>query len=83
VGKGRWKDQVGDGYFGPNCGGAHNTLFDVLGRADSHIQLSPFAKIAHGLLLAIPEARPFVSLSERDAHAIFVWMVDAPGTVST
>jgi hypothetical protein len=32
-------------------------------------QLSPFAKMAHGLLLAIPEACPFVSFSEQDAHA--------------
>jgi hypothetical protein len=39
--------------------------------------------MAHGLLLEIPKVRPFVSFSERDAHAIFIWMVDAPGTVST
>ena len=44
-------------------------------------QLSPFAKMAHGLVLAIPKASPFVSFSERDPHAISVWMVDAPGTV--
>jgi hypothetical protein len=48
-----------------------------------HTQLSPFAKMAHGLILAIPKARSFVSFPERDADAIFVWMVDAPGTVST
>ena len=45
-------------------------------------QLSPFAKMAHGLLLAIPKACLFLSFSEPDAHSIFVWMVDAPGTVS-
>jgi hypothetical protein len=39
--------------------------------------------MAHGLLIAIPKARPFLSFSERDAHAVFVWMVDDPGTVST
>jgi hypothetical protein len=33
--------------------------FDVLGRANFHTQLSPLAKMAHGLLLAIPKARPF------------------------
>jgi hypothetical protein len=38
--------------------------------------------MAHGLLLAIPKARPFVSFSERDVHAMFLWMVDAPGAVS-
>jgi hypothetical protein len=35
--------------------------------------------MAQGLLLAIPKARPFVSFSERDAHAMSAWMVD-PGT---
>jgi hypothetical protein len=39
--------------------------------------------MALGLLLAIPKARLFVSFSERDAHAMFVWMVDAPRTVWT
>ena len=39
--------------------------------------------MAHGLLFAIPKARPFGSFSERDAHAIFVWIVlGAPGTIS-
>ena len=57
--------------------------FKVLGQANSHTQLSPFAKMAHGLLLAIPKACPFVSFFERDAHFVFVWMVDAPRTVST
>jgi hypothetical protein len=38
--------------------------------------------MAHGLLLAIPQARPFVLFSEREAHTIFVWMIlDAPGTI--
>ena len=39
--------------------------------------------MAHGLLLAVPKARPFLSIFERDTHAIFAWIVDAPGTVST
>jgi hypothetical protein len=39
--------------------------------------------MAHGLLLANPKACPFVTFSERDAYATFVWMVDAPETVST
>ena len=52
--------------------------FCVLGQANLHTQLSPFAKMAHGLLLAIPKARPFPSFSEQDAHAMFVSMVDAP-----
>ena len=38
--------------------------------------------MAHGLLFAIPKARPFVPFSERDLHAMFIWMVlDTPGTV--
>ena len=37
--------------------------------------------MAHSLLSAIPEARPFLLFFERDAHAIFVWMVGAPETV--
>jgi hypothetical protein len=80
VGKGSRADQVGDGYVGSNCGSARNTLVMSLSELTS-TQLSPFAKMTHGLLLAIPKARPFVSFSERDAHAILVWMVDAPGTV--
>ena len=52
--------------------------FCVVGQADLHIQLSPFAKMAHGLLLAIPKARPFLLFSEQDTHAIFVSIVDAP-----
>jgi hypothetical protein len=74
---------VGDGYVEPNRRSARNALLMSLAEANFHTQLSPFAKMAHDLLLAIPKARPFVSFSERDAHAIFVWMVDAPGTVST
>ncbi len=35
--------------------------FDVLGWANLHTQLFPFAKMAHSLLLAIPKARIFVS----------------------
>ena len=57
--------------------------FDVTGRANFQIQLFPLAKMAHGLLSAIPQARPFLSFSERDPHAIIAWMIDAPGTVST
>ena len=55
--------------------------FDVLCGANFQTQLFPLAKMAHGLLSAIPQARSFVSLSERDAHAISVWIVDASGTV--
>jgi hypothetical protein len=73
---------VGDGYVGPNCGSTRNSLLMFLAVLTS-TQLSPFAKMAHGLLIAIPKARPFVSFSERDAYAMFVWMADAPGTVST
>ena len=57
--------------------------FDVTGRANFQTQLFPLAKMAHGLLSAIPQARPFLSFSERDPHAIIAWMIDAPGTVST
>ena len=46
-------------------------LFDIVGRANLQTQLSPYAKMAHGLLFAIPKARPFVSFSERDAHSLF------------
>jgi hypothetical protein len=40
--------------------------------------------MAHGLLLAIPKARPFVSFSERDgdAHVMLDRVADAPRTVS-
>ena len=48
-----------------------------------HIQHFPPAKMAHNLLSAFTKVRPFVSFSERDAHAIFVWMADAPRAVST
>jgi hypothetical protein len=71
---------VGDGYVEPNYGSELNTFSMSLAELTS-TQLSPFAKMAHSLLLTIPTARPFRSFSERDAHAIFVWMVDAPGTV--
>ena len=52
--------------------------FDVLGRTNFQTQLFPLAKMAHGLLSAIPQASLFVSFSERDAHATSVWIVDAP-----
>ena len=81
--RGRRENQVGNGYVGPNCGSARDTLLMSFAELTSPLQLSPFAKMAHGLLLAIPKVRPFVSLSERDVHAIFVWMIDAPRTVST
>jgi hypothetical protein len=71
---------VGDEYVESNCGSAHRTLLMSLAELTC-TQLAPFANMAHGVLLAIPKARPFVSFSERDAHAIFVWMVDAPRTV--
>ena len=47
--------------------------FDVLGGANFQTQLFPLAKMAHGLLSAIPQASLFVSFSERDAHATSVW----------
>jgi hypothetical protein len=38
----------------------------------------------NSLLFAIPKARRFLSFSEGDAHAMFVWMVlDAQATIST
>ena len=56
--------------------------FDVLGGANFWIQLFPLAKMAHGLLSAIPRARPFLLFSERAAHTtIFAWIADAPGTI--
>ena len=55
---------MGDGYVGSNCGSAHNALLISLTELTLHTQLSPFAKMAHGLLLAIPKARPFVSFSD-------------------
>ena len=55
--------------------------FEVLGGANFQTQLFPLSKMAHDLLSAIPQARLFVSFSERDAHATFVWIVDAPRTV--
>ena len=62
---------MGSGYVGPNCGSARNALLISLAKLTVHTQLTPFAKMAHGLLLAIPKARPFVSFSEQDAHTIF------------
>ena len=59
----------------------HIVPFDFLGGANFQTQLFPLAKMAHGLLSAIPQACLFVSFSERGAHAMFVWIVDAPGTV--
>ena len=46
-------------------------------------QLFPHAKMAHSLLSAIPKVRPFASYSKQGAHAMFVWMIDNPATVST
>ena len=46
--------------------------FDVLGGAYFQTQLFPLAKMAHGLLSAIPQARLFVSFAERDTHATFI-----------
>ena len=38
--------------------------------------------MAHGLLSAIPQARPFLLFPERAAHTtIFAWIADPPGTV--
>ncbi len=46
-------------------------------------QLFPHAKMAHGLLSVIPKVRRFASYSKQGAHAMFVWMIDTPATVST
>ncbi len=46
-------------------------------------QLFPHAKMAHSLLSVIPKVRPFASYSKQGAHAMSVWMIDTPGTVST
>jgi len=46
-------------------------------------QLFPHAKMAHSLLSAIPKVRPFAPYSKQSAHAMFVWMIDTPATVST
>jgi hypothetical protein len=64
MGKCRWEDQVGDGYVGPYCGSERNALSMYSDELTYTLQLSPFAKMAHGLLLAIPKARPFLSFSE-------------------
>ena len=83
------EDQVGDGYVGSNCGSARNSLLMYLAEANLLFQHFPYLhrRWPHGLLLAIPKARPFVSFFEREVPAsllIFVLkMVDAPGTVST
>ncbi len=46
-------------------------------------QLFPHAKMAHSLLSVIPKVRPFASYSKQGVHAMFVWMIDTPATVST
>ncbi len=45
-------------------------------------QLFPHAKMAHSLLSVIPKVRRFGSFSKQGAHAMFVWMIDTPATVS-
>jgi len=46
-------------------------------------QLLPLSKMAHGLHSVIPNVRPFASYSKQCVHAMFVWMIDIPATVST
>ncbi len=46
-------------------------------------QLYPHAKMAHSLLSVIPKVRRFGSYSKQGGHAMFVWMIDTPATVST
>src|SRR6266403_853851 len=80
VGKRGQEDQLGDGYVEPHRGSAHNLV--VLAKLIS-AQLFPHAKMAHSLLSAIPKVRPFAPYSKQSAHAMFVWMIDTPATVST
>ena len=47
-----------------------------------HSQLSPYAKMACGLLLAIPKVHSLASLSHQNTYAMFIRMVDTPRTVS-
>jgi hypothetical protein len=39
--------------------------------------------LANGIQFTIPKVRSFVSFFKQNAHAMSVWIVDAPGTVST
>jgi hypothetical protein len=39
--------------------------------------------LANGIQFTIPKVCSFVSFFKQNAHAMFVWIVDAPGTVSS
>ncbi|SRR6266702_739717 len=58
------------------------SFYLVLDRADFRSQLHPYAKMACGLLLAIPKVHRFGLLSRGNAGAMLIWMLDASRTVS-
>ena len=58
------------------------SFYLMLDLADFRSQLHPYAKMACGLLLAIPKVHRFALLSKGSADAMLIWMLDTPGTVS-
>ncbi len=62
----------------------HSTMsfYLMLDRADFCSQLHPYAKIACGLLLAIPKVRRFALLSKGNADVMLIWTLDTRRTVS-
>ena len=53
----------------------------LLDRADFRSQLNPFAKMAYGMVSAIPEVHLFVLLSEGNTYPMFIRVPDTPRTV--
>jgi len=58
------------------------SFYLMLDRANFRSQLHPYAKMACGLLLAIPKVRRFALLSKGNADAMLIWMLDTSSTVS-
>ena len=58
------------------------SFYLILDRADFRSQLHPYAKMACGLLLAIPKVRRFALLSKGNANVMLIWTLDNRRTVS-
>src|SRR6266702_279384 len=58
------------------------SFYLILDRADFRSQLHPYAKMACGVLLAIPKVHGFALLSTGNADAMLIWMLDTSRTIS-
>src|SRR6266702_1977268 len=58
------------------------SFYLMLDRADFRSQLHPYAKMACGLILAIPKVRRFALLSKGTADVMLIWTLDTRRTVS-